>query len=187
MSHTTRSTRRSERDSMLASLTGSTRRRARGRASTTRSSVTTSSRPSDTRPSFARAPWVADWPNEHAERLGRAGLRAHARGDWSATASLVTRSLELQPMDADGRSKLELALAEARLELAPAKPGLFRRMRCVVRVPPGHLWSVRERSGSPALRCRRCGREKRQRRTLDATLLPSDSQDPRAGAFGGPA
>jgi class 3 adenylate cyclase len=114
-----------------------------------------------------------------AERLGRAGLRAHARGDWSATASLVTRSLELQTMDADGRSKLELALAEARLELAPARPGLFHRMRCVLRVPPGHLWSVAERSGSLALRCRRCGWEKRQRYTPhEAMPMPPGSHAP---------
>jgi predicted ATPase len=120
------------------------------------------------------------------ERLGSAGLRAHARGDWSATASLVSRSLELQPLDADERSKLELALAEARLELAPPRPGFFRRMRCVARVPPGHVWSLRERRGSLVLRCKRCGRERRQRYSLDATLLPSDSQDPAAGVRGGP-
>ena len=71
---------------MLASPTGSTSRRARGRASTTRSSATTSSRPSDTRPSFARVPRAADWRNEQpsgsAERdsgLTRAGTGRRQR------------------------------------------------------------------------------------------------------------
>jgi class 3 adenylate cyclase len=111
-----------------------------------------------------------------ATRLGDAGVRAHARGDWSAAANLLERALELLPRDAQERERLDPKLAEATIELAPTEPGFLSIVRCVARVPPGHSWRARERGGGLVLRCARCGREKGQRTSTPGVTKPSESQ-----------
>ena len=95
-----------------------------------------------------------------AERLGSAGLRAHARGDWSAAANLLSRALGLLAQDNDARAKLEPKLDDALLEMAPARGGFLSSLRCFWHWPFGHKWTVRERDGDLMLRCPSCGQEK---------------------------
>jgi hypothetical protein len=93
-------------------------------------------------------------------RLGSAGLRAHARGDWSATASLLARALELLPPDDASRAALEPRLADARLETAPVKTTRLRSIRCFWSWRFGHSWSVKYRDLHLVLRCTNCGAER---------------------------
>jgi class 3 adenylate cyclase len=96
-----------------------------------------------------------------AKRLGDAGLRAYARGDWSGAANLLTRAVALLPGDSDARPRLARTRDDALLEIAPTDGGLLASMRCFWRWPVGHRWSVRERERDLVLRCSECGREKR--------------------------
>ena len=93
-------------------------------------------------------------------RLGGAGLRAHARGDWSAAASLLSRALALLSGDSEARERLAPKLHTARLEIAPAQGGRFASVRCFTRWPLGHSWALKERHGALRLRCERCGKER---------------------------
>ena len=134
---------------MLASLTGSTSRRARGRASTTRSSATTSSRLSDTRPSFARAAWTG------AGRTSRRAARQR-RAESSRSRGLVGDG---EPRDALARAATHgcgqalQAGAGARRGETRARPGEPRAL------PPAALRRTRatgprlERAGAKGLAC----------------------------------
>jgi len=95
-----------------------------------------------------------------AERLGSAGLRAHARGDWSAAASLLSRAVGLLPQDSGARAKLASKLDDALLEIAAPKLTFLASVRCYWRWPVGHRWTARERHGDLVLRCVKCGKEK---------------------------
>ncbi len=100
-----------------------------------------------------------------AERLGSAGLRAQARGDWSAAASLLSRAVGLLPQDSGVRAKLAPKLDDALLEIAAPKLTFLASVRCYWRWPVGHRWTVRERHGDLVLRCVKCGKEKLRRPT----------------------
>ena len=93
-------------------------------------------------------------------RLGSAGLRAHARGDWPAAVSLLTRAQTLLPAGADARSALDPRLADALLEIAPREPSLLRSLRCFWGWRPGHRWTVKARTGVLTYRCAACGKER---------------------------
>jgi class 3 adenylate cyclase len=93
-------------------------------------------------------------------RLGRAGLRAYARGDWGATESLLGRALDLLPAEDGARAALEPKLADARLEIAPARTSRLRSMRCFWSWKFGHAWVVSHRDEHLVFRCTGCGRER---------------------------
>jgi class 3 adenylate cyclase len=95
-----------------------------------------------------------------AARLGSAGLRAHARGDWAAAASLLSRTLAIAPDDRTLGDALAPKLAEARLHVSPTSPSFLASLGCLVRWRPGHRWTVIERDGEIMLRCKRCGTER---------------------------
>jgi class 3 adenylate cyclase len=96
-------------------------------------------------------------------RLGGAGLRAHARGDWPAAVSLLSRARALLPANAVVQSAFESKLADARIEIAPGKPPMYRSLRCFWSWRPGHRWTVKDRRGFLAYRCAACGKERRKR------------------------
>jgi hypothetical protein len=93
-------------------------------------------------------------------RLGRAGLRAYARGDWWATENLLGRALELLPAEDGARAALEPKLADSRLEIAPVGTSRLRSMRCFWSWKFGHAWVVSHRDEHLVFRCTRCGRER---------------------------
>jgi predicted ATPase len=94
-------------------------------------------------------------------RLGSAGLRSYARGDWWASVNLLTRAVRLLPTDEDVRSVLVEKRDQAQLEIAPPDARFLSYARCFWRPPFGHRWLVRDRDGVLVLRCPDCGREKR--------------------------
>jgi class 3 adenylate cyclase/type II secretory pathway predicted ATPase ExeA len=102
-------------------------------------------------------------------RLGGAGLRAHARGDWPAAVSLLTRAQALLPARASAQSVLELKLLDARIEMSPVAPSRLRSANCFWHWPIGHRWTLKQREGVLSFRCASCGRE-RNRRGADAVL-----------------
>ena len=103
-------------------------------------------------------------------RLGGAGLRAHARGDWPAAVSLLSRAKALLPADAASQATLAPKLADALIEIAPGSPSLFRSLRCFWSWRPGHRWTVKVRGEILAYRCATCGRASRRRRGDDSIL-----------------
>jgi predicted ATPase len=96
-------------------------------------------------------------------RLGSAGLRAHARGDWPAAVSLLTRASGLLPAGAKAQSTIQPKLADALIEIEPVKPSLFRSTRCFWSWRPGHRWTIKARSGLLVDRCAVCGKERTRR------------------------
>ncbi len=125
-------------------------------------------------------------------RLGSAGLRAHARGDWPAAVSLLTRAQALLPASAEGHSTLEPKLVDARIEMSPAAPSRLRSVRCYWRWPIGHRWTIKDRGGVLSYRCATCGRE-RDRRGASEMFDPIERERKAAdieqsqewGGFGG--
>jgi class 3 adenylate cyclase len=97
-----------------------------------------------------------------SKRLGAAGLRAYARGDWPGSASLLARGLALSAPDSELTAQMEPKLAEARLQIAPAKVERLASMRCFWRWQFGHRWTGTEREGVVIYRCAACGRERRR-------------------------
>ena len=108
-------------------------------------------------------------------RLNSAGSRAHARGDWPAAVSLLSRARALLPADAEAQSALVPKLADALIEIAPATPSRLRSLRCFWHWPIGHRWTIKERTGVLAFRCAMCGRE-RNRGGAEAVLDPYDTE-----------
>jgi class 3 adenylate cyclase len=115
-------------------------------------------------------------------RLASAGLRAHARGDWPAAVSLASRALGLLPHQNGLRTALESKLADALVEIAPAKPSVFRSLRCFWGWRPGHRWTVKVRGEVLAYRCARCGKELR-RRGDDSYFDPNLLEHDRGGSY----
>lgn len=99
-----------------------------------------------------------------AARLGNAGLRAHARGDWPAAANLLTRAMKLLSSDDDNRSRLLPALTDALLEITPGNVGFLTSARCFWGWPFGHRWDLRPREGVIVFRCAACGKKRATRR-----------------------
>ena len=106
---------------------------------------------------------AGDLAERAGARLGSAGLNAHARGDWPAAASLISRALELLPADDGLRTTLEPKRAEAVIEIAPGSLSIFQSLRCFWSWRPGHHWTVKARGEVLAYRCATCGKERRRR------------------------
>ena len=100
------------------------------------------------------------------ERLGHAGLRAHARGDMWGAGKLLSGAVALLPTDA--ASRLQPTLDEALFETGErTRRGMSRAsVRCYWRRPLGHPWEIRERAGKTWLRCTSCGKGKRYRGSM---------------------
>jgi class 3 adenylate cyclase len=98
-----------------------------------------------------------------AERLGNAGLRAHARGDMWGARKLLSHAVGLLPRDAGVRPELLRKLDDARFETGERRRRGLRRasFRCFWRWPPGHRWEFKESAGKPMLRCVSCGKASR--------------------------
>jgi class 3 adenylate cyclase len=108
-----------------------------------------------------------------ASRLGTAGLRAHARGDMPAAASLLSRAVDLLPGDSEERSRLWPRLLEARFEIGELRQVHMSRasLRCFWHWPFGHRWAVRQSrgrgrrsSGELLFRCADCGKTRVRRK-----------------------
>jgi class 3 adenylate cyclase len=125
---------------------------------------------------------AGDIAERAGNRLGSAGLRAHARGDWSAAVSLLSRAKSLLPAGGEAYGRLEPKLADAILELAPAEPSALRSMGCFWRWPLGHRWTVKERFGLVALRCSACGKERSQKVQLRGLRRGPGNQTPQEDA-----
>jgi class 3 adenylate cyclase len=125
-----------------------------------------------------------------ANRLGSAGLRAHARGDMWGAGSLLSRALGLLPDDGAARLGLQRKLDDALFETGQRTRALRRvSFRCFWRWPLGHRWEFKESAGKPMLRCTACGKATRgPRGWINARDNPGDEfqrVDYRAGAAGG--
>jgi class 3 adenylate cyclase len=115
-------------------------------------------------------------------RLASAGSRAHARGDWSATVSLLGRASDLLRAEHPLRPTLDLILADAHLELAPMQPPRRTSFRCFWRWRIGHRWTVKARDNVLVYRCAACGKERRLRGDL---ALDPDADPTLGQAWGG--
>ena len=128
-------------------------------------------------------------------RLGSAGLRAHARGDWPAAVNLLTRAQASLPAGADARAALKPKLADALVEIAPREPPLWRSLQCFWSWRPGHRWAVKARAGILVFRCALCGKERTRRvghqlfdpyeRERQAAEIAQKSGGAAGGDFGG--
>ena len=98
-----------------------------------------------------------------AHRLGSAGLRAHARGDMWGARKLLSGAVALLPGGDD--ALLRLKLDDALFETDEPRRTAIRwaSIRCFWRLPLGHRWEFRQRSGKAMMRCARCGRVRRHR------------------------
>jgi predicted ATPase len=108
-------------------------------------------------------------------RLGSAGLRAHARGDWPAAVTLLSRAQVLLPAGAEAQAAVGPKLADALVEMAPATPSRLRSLRCFWHWPIGHRWAAKDRAGVLTFRCAVCGRE-RDRRGVGEVLDPYERE-----------
>jgi class 3 adenylate cyclase len=95
------------------------------------------------------------------ERLGAAGLRSYARGDWPGTVSLLSRALELSPPGSVVSLQAEPKLADARFQIAPMNTGFLASVLCFWRWPPGHRWETVTREQTVVFRCAVCCKETR--------------------------
>jgi class 3 adenylate cyclase len=122
------------------------------------------------------------------QRLGNAGLRAHARGDMWGAGKLLTSAVGLLPGDAGTR--LRPQLADALFETGERRRSRmsWASLRCYWRLPWGHSWEFRQRGSETLLRCSSCGTVRRHRGLIGAgnefTVRSSDT-GMRGGEGGG--
>ena len=104
-----------------------------------------------------------------AQRLGNAGLRAHARGDMWGASKLLSSAVALLPRD--DVTRLQPKLEDALFETGERRQtGMsWASLRCFWRRPLGHPWEVKERGGKAMLRCPSCGNVKRYRGSIGPT------------------
>ncbi|HEX4929272.1 MAG TPA: AAA family ATPase, partial [Gaiellaceae bacterium] len=122
-----------------------------------------------------------------ANRLGSAGLRAHARGDmWGATKLLSSAIAIGAGADVTLlRTKLDDALFETG-ERRGSKTSLAS-IRCFWRWPLGHRWGFRQRGAETLMRCASCGKVRRHRAPIHPTGSHTvSSANMYTGGDGGP-
>jgi hypothetical protein len=100
------------------------------------------------------------------ERLGSAGLRAYARGDFWGASKLLTSAVALLPSERGLR--LGPQLDDARFETGERTPARmsWASLRCFWRQPRGHSWEFRQRGSESMRRCASCGKVRRYRGAL---------------------
>ena len=120
-----------------------------------------------------------------AERLAYAGLRAHARGDMPAAASLLSRALQLMGPDHPLRAELSEKREEALREAGVVTTSRRSSIRCFWSRPLGHRWVAASRHGQIVIRCVDCRKERRVPRSgPPASGRPVGESDAALAPFG---
>ena len=102
-----------------------------------------------------------------ANRLGSAGLRAHARGDMWGARKLLSSAIALEP--GGDVTRLRTKLDDALFETGEQRRSVisWASIRCFWRWPLGHQWELRQRGAELLLRCASCGKVGRHRAPIE--------------------